>query len=143
MILLIIKTYQNLFLSVAASSLLMFLTGLYFILKTKPVNKQSKKLSIQVVPEKSVSNKDLSAIAGDDVITTQLDLARAYIETGALKLAKTILDSAIEQGNNLQQNEARMLLTILNKQSSPDINNLTDEQVCNETANISRSSSRG
>ena len=51
----------------------------------------------------------LSAIAGDDIITTQLDLARAYIETGRKQLASEILDYVMQQGNPGQQREAQQL----------------------------------
>lgn len=53
---------------------------------------------------------DVNAIAGDDKIMTQLDLARAYIETGSKNLAKKILEEIIIQGNFAQQEEARNLL---------------------------------
>ena len=57
-----------------------------------------------------VTSSDISAIAGDDVIATQLDLARAYIETGRYILAKKILDHARDHGNKIQQKEAYLLL---------------------------------
>jgi len=56
---------------------------------------------------------DLSAIAGDDVIVTQLDLARAFIEADKKLLAKQILESAVAQGSVAQQKEAQHLLNTL------------------------------
>jgi FimV-like protein len=56
---------------------------------------------------------DISAIAGDDVIATQLDLAKAYIEMNNIKLAKEILKKTLKKGNKNQKMEARYLLKAL------------------------------
>ncbi len=64
-------------------------------------------------PKKSaamINHSDIDAIAGDDVMTTQLDLARAYIEMGEKTLAKEMLDQVVEQGSALQQQAAKQLL---------------------------------
>src|SRR5690242_8309082 len=53
----------------------------------------------------TLSNKDIEMLAGDDVVTTQLDLARAYIEMGKNNLAKSILFHVSKQGNTEQQHE--------------------------------------
>lgn len=58
----------------------------------------------------TITSSDINAIAGDDVLATQLDLARAYIETGRKQLAKKILEYVVEQGSSAQQDEARILL---------------------------------
>jgi FimV-like protein len=58
----------------------------------------------------TISSHDINAIAGDDVIATQLDLARAYIETGRKQLAKKILIYVLTQGTVNQQQEAQRLL---------------------------------
>ncbi len=39
-------------------------------------------------PPLIITSQDIKAIAGDNVITTQLDLARAYIEIGKKKIGK-------------------------------------------------------
>lgn len=96
MMTLIIKSYFILLLSIGLGSIIIFLTGCYFIFK-RPVSPET-------------DSEDILAIAGDDVITTQLDLARAYIETGRKQLAKTILESVAQQGSAPQQQEARHLL---------------------------------
>jgi FimV-like protein len=57
-----------------------------------------------------VSHNDIQAIAGDDVIATQLDLAKAYIEMNQKQTAHTILKQALKQGNASQQQEAKQLL---------------------------------
>lgn len=99
MIALIIKSYFVLFLSVGLGSLAIFILGLYWIFKTS------------VTAPKNFN--DFSAIAGDDVIATQLDLARAYIETNNKQNAKKILKVVIHQGNQSQKEEARTLLGLI------------------------------
>jgi len=102
MITLILKSYFVLLLSVSIGSILVFILGLFFIFRTpKPTLD---------IPKDNQSLDDLSAIAGDDVIATQLDLARAYIETDKKTLAKDILTSIVVQGDAAQQKEARHLL---------------------------------
>jgi FimV-like protein len=59
------------------------------------------------------SSKDISAIAGDNVIATQLDLAKAYIEMDQKNLAKRILNEALKLGNAAQKNEAQLLIETL------------------------------
>ena len=56
------------------------------------------------------TTKDINAIAGEDIIATQLDLAKAYIEMNQKKLANRILQQALKQGSAIQQQEARQLL---------------------------------
>ena len=102
MLLSIIKSYLTLLLSVGAGSFFILLTGLFFIFK-KPSAKKSS-------PANPSLDADFLAIAGDDVITTQLDLARAYIETDKKTLAATILGYVIKQGNAEQQQEAQQLM---------------------------------
>lgn len=73
--------------------------------KNIPVNTQAKEK-----PNVVITSNDIRAIAGDDVMVTQLDLARAYIELGKKKLAKQILDHVLKHGNPLQQQSARQLM---------------------------------
>jgi FimV-like protein len=61
-------------------------------------------------PTTVITSRDIRAIAGDDMMVTQLDLARAYIELGKKKLAKQILDHVIKHGNPVQQQSARQLM---------------------------------
>ena len=58
-------------------------------------------------------NKDLDAIAGDDIMATQLDLAKAYIEMNQKKSAKKMLKSVAKQGTKVQQAEAHRLIKSL------------------------------
>jgi FimV-like protein len=57
--------------------------------------------------------KDINAIAGDDVVSTQLDLAKAYIEMNQKKIAKEMLNAIIKIGSSHQKNEARLLIQSL------------------------------
>jgi FimV-like protein len=94
---LIIKSYFFILLAVGASALFFFCVGLYFIIRKKPAS------------QKNISS-DFIAIAGDDLMATQLDLARAYIETGQNEFAKNILKEVISNGNISQRAEAKQLL---------------------------------
>jgi FimV-like protein len=60
-----------------------------------------------------ITTQDISAIAGDDVCVTQLDLARAYIELGKIASAKQILESVLLEGDHNQQQTAKELLLTL------------------------------
>ena len=113
MIELIIKSYFVILCSIGFSALFVFVLGLYFLFRKRPAKAVSVKLQ-EVPTEKRpihISSSDIHAIAGDDVLATQLDLARAYIETGREKLAKKILQHVVEHGSDNQQQEARQLLS--------------------------------
>lgn len=55
-------------------------------------------------------NTTLFAIAGGDLMSTQLDLARAYIEINQKQLALEILNEVSLQGSASQKQEAKQLL---------------------------------
>jgi FimV-like protein len=121
MITLIIKSYLFTMLVVLAGSIILFITGLTYIFKS---NQKNKKMPVKIVAKEKVekgslkkpltiTSNDISAIAGDDMIATQLDLARAYIETGKVQLAKKILSHAQQKGSSAQQQEAKVLLGLL------------------------------
>lgn len=57
--------------------------------------------------------EELNSIAGDDVVATQLDLARAYIEMNEKNMAKKILDHVIKEGTPEQKNVAVKLTSSL------------------------------
>lgn len=57
-----------------------------------------------------ITSKDIKAIAGEDVLATQLDLARAYMEIGKQTLATKILKHVLENGNSEQKTSAKNLL---------------------------------
>lgn len=59
------------------------------------------------------ADKDYAAIAGEDMIGTQLDLAKAYIEMDQPDMAKKILGEIIDKGNTIQKQEARDLIDSL------------------------------
>lgn len=83
-----------------------------FSANSRSLEKQKAQLSARTAHEKAftISSKDIETIAGFDVMTTQLDLARAYIETGRKNLAKNILNNVVLHGNAEQQVEAKRLL---------------------------------
>ena len=56
-----------------------------------------------------ITSQDIKAIAGEDVLATQLDLARAYIELNKKKIAKQILSHVIQHGNENLKDAAQKL----------------------------------
>lgn len=60
-----------------------------------------------------ITSHDIRAIAGDDIMSTQLDLARAYIELGKNKLAKKILEHVLQHGSFQNQSVAKELISHL------------------------------
>jgi len=74
--------------------------------------KQLRKSSLRQETKQSKHDKasNYSSIAGEDIITTKLDLARAYVDMGDYVNAREILKSVIKTGNKPQQKEARALL---------------------------------
>ncbi|MDX1900896.1 MAG: FimV/HubP family polar landmark protein [Gammaproteobacteria bacterium] len=80
---------------------LLVIYKLVFTKKEKMIQPQN------VTPPHSVS---MDAIAGEDVWTAQLDLARAFFEIGKLPEAKDILDQVTQQGSATQKQEAFKLL---------------------------------
>lgn len=114
MINMILKSYFALLLSVGLISLTTLILGVYWIIRSNyrrmadgDVNSVAD--AIANIPTKA----DVSAIAGDDVITTQLDLARAYIETNKKQAAKKILEMIMIEGNDSQQEEAKFLMGMI------------------------------
>lgn len=119
MLLAIIQSYLTLLVSIGLASLGILIIGLYFIFR-KPTPKQTivdddfdEEVETVLISEPvpmAEGYDDLIAISGEDVMTTQLDLARAYIETGKNEAAQDILHYVIEQGNETQQAEAQQLM---------------------------------
>ena len=78
-------------------SVITFLIG-YRIIKKRFLNAPHEE-SMQV-----------DSIAGENVWSTKLDLARAYLETGQLSLAKSVITEVASCSDLSHQNEARLLL---------------------------------
>lgn len=96
---LFINSYTTLFSAVMIVASLAFLAGAVFIVRSYRASAMRAEITETMTP-----------IAGDDVIATQLDLARAYLETGSAILAKTILKAVVKQGSATQREEAKRLL---------------------------------
>ncbi|MFZ2315163.1 MAG: FimV/HubP family polar landmark protein [Gammaproteobacteria bacterium] len=94
---LIFNAYFNILLSILLVAVVMFLAGIYSIVKKA---NHAEKLAA-----------DMTAIAGDDVLTTQLDLAKAFIETNKPKAARGILKKVAKRGSVAQKAEAKQLLS--------------------------------
>ena len=109
MIYLIIKSYFTLLIAVGSAASGLFILGLYCFLK-KPASIEKNRVELTLnSPKISISNRDIQAIAGDDVLATQLDLARAYVEANRINLAKKILAYVMQHGSKAQQQEAKVL----------------------------------
>src|SRR3990167_4505749 len=94
-------------------TIITFLVLFWFFSKAdNSLKKQEAIVSVAVNSEKkfTISSKDIETIAGDDIMVTQLDLARAYLETDRKNLAKSILNNVIMHGAALQKQEAKILL---------------------------------
>lgn len=96
---------------------LLLLAAIYIVFKrSRPLKSQQTQtapIQSNTSQKKSpytVSNRDIEMVAGDDVFTTQLDLARAYMEIGKKNLAKSILSHVSKQGSPAQQQEALRLM---------------------------------
>lgn len=116
---LILKSYLNLLLAIGAGVMGILIIGIYVITKlatapkVKPVLAKPVSITTKIEPtlQQNVSMRDMEAIAGDDLLATQLDLARAYLESDKKQFAKKILEQVLEQGSATQQMEARQLLS--------------------------------
>jgi len=53
---------------------------------------------------------DVSAMAGEDVVMAQLDLARAFLGMGKRDEAKSLLEKIRKQGTQTQREDARRLM---------------------------------
>lgn len=89
------------------------LSLLLIIVRSKNRLQQIRIKENQISATKSsytITSQDIKAIAGEDLMATQLDLARAYIEMDKKSLAKKILEHVIEHGETTQQTAARELI---------------------------------
>ena len=96
---LLLTSYSQLLMIVGGFAFLLFLLGVYFILR-----------AYRTAQTEAAIQAEMQPIAGDDVVATQLDLARAYLETGSAAMAKTILKVVVKQGSQAQREEAKQLL---------------------------------
>jgi FimV-like protein len=111
----IINTYSSILLPVATGSAALFLLGVYYLFRSKKSTEEEMTHLDEPheLPIFSQTTEDLRAIAGEDVFSTNLDLARAYLEGGRYQAAKSILETVLQQGNSSQQQEAQNLLSLI------------------------------
>lgn len=102
----IVKSYFSILISIGSASFFIFLTGLFFIMRSS-LTSTSKQAALAAI------SPDLTAIAGEDILATQLDLARAYLEADRSSQAKSILKLVAKQGDPAQREEAKRLLSRL------------------------------
>lgn len=118
MILIFIKSYLLLFIIIGLVSTLLFIGGVFFIIKL--FRSSSHQYASHPAPNQNISHHktqitsaDIRAIAGEDELSTQLDLARAYIDVGKKQLAQKMLNHILQQGSIMQQQAARELMGLL------------------------------
>ena len=114
MIELLLKSYFSTLFLIGMVCFFILSIGMYLIFR---FNKREQVLArkiivpnMGVVEEATTSEADMAAIAGDDLFATQLDLARAFIESGKNQFAKKILENILESGSPDQRQEAKLLL---------------------------------
>lgn len=116
----IVKSYLNIVLAIGGGALLVFILGIYLIFRLARKGKESAAVFKAAAPAKMreskrtasvASSSDINAISGEDPVSTQLDLARAYIDSGKNQLAKIILESVATIGSEEHQEEAQRLLS--------------------------------
>jgi FimV-like protein len=113
MMTLFLKSYFAIILTIAITAISFFSLGAYCLLRrffSLPTKTKTKTMTVDIIEEE---DQNLSAIAGEDLVSTQLDLARAYIETNQKPLALVILTQITQKGTPLQQQEAHELLNYL------------------------------
>ena len=107
---LIIRSYFDILVSIGIGCTFFFIVGLYLIFKS------ASKSTVTVAGNKTfdkINKEDVATIAGDDVVATQLDLARAFIETNQKQSAQQILFYVLKNGNSHQKDEANQLLGLI------------------------------
>lgn len=126
----IIKSYSSIIIAIGSAALFFFMLGSYLILKLSrgkhPVEEMEMIEEAESAPRANIPKKarrvsektilsetlsDVSAISGEDPVATQLDLAKAYIESDKGQLAKIILTAVIRSGNSAYKDEAQRLLS--------------------------------
>jgi FimV-like protein len=114
MLALFIKSYYTLILTITISSVTLFSLLTYCLLR-RFFQQRNFVDSTKLIAETEIVSEpeDLTSIAGDDLIATQLDLARAYIETNQKQQAVLILQMIMMQGTNDQQEEAKELMNFM------------------------------
>jgi pilus assembly protein FimV len=60
--------------------------------------------------EQRLLSGNVSALAGDDVLATKLDLARAYLDLNSMRDAKKLLRDVLAKGDDAQRDAAEKLL---------------------------------
>lgn len=102
MLSMIFESYYSVFISVAIGAILALMFGMYYIIRGLRHGAPSIRL-----------DNDITPIAGDDVMATQLDLARAYIELNNVDSARAILKLVLDQGTHYQKASAKALLGLI------------------------------
>jgi FimV-like protein len=93
----------------AGAAIVVILIALLFLLLSSGEKKTIEKGSVRESLAKP-TDKAMQQVAGEDVLASKLDLARAMIDMDDLASAKQILEDVAVHGNEQQQAEAKALL---------------------------------
>ena len=87
-----------------------FMVCVLMIIRTVRRYKMALEVS-RMIPDTTMDAPfhDLQALAGDDVVTAQLDLVRAYLEMGSHDKATALLDAIGDRGTPDQRQDALRL----------------------------------
>lgn len=120
----ILQSYSSILIAIGCAAIAIFMLGLYFIIRlsrNEAVSIESHSENVSDTPSRKQKHRpekitpssvsDVSAISAEDPIATQLDLAKAYIESGKNPLARIILNTVIKNGHAAYQEEAQRLLS--------------------------------
>ena len=93
-------------------AILALLIGIISLLHIRLSKKSKPQIPSEPTPPESKKTRYLNYkyIAGEDVVTAKLDLARAYVDMGDYKNAETILQDIIKDGSETQKIDAKNLL---------------------------------
>lgn len=112
MILLLLKTYLLTLAYIGLFSLIFFIGGCYLIMEALR-KKHRPKLHLINLAAKDYES-DIAAIAGDDVLPTQLDLARAFLEIGRIDEVEGIIAALLQDSKNKHNPELLALIHQVN-----------------------------
>lgn len=121
-ILTIVNHYFNLLLIVGGFGFILFLVGCYLTIKftrsQKALMSTMQTNLPQSVDTTFKNNDSIDAIAGEDIYSTYLDLARAYLETNRMTLANELLKQVSENGHDHQKKQANALLEVISNNTT-------------------------
>lgn len=122
MIALIIKSYLAILIAVGLGAALLLTAGVFMIIRyfsnKSLVDSHTGRAAMTLIHSQSADQvaASLDGIAGENMMATRLDLARAYIETSQFHAAKQLLDTVRQEGTLAHIGDADKLLATISDQ---------------------------